>query len=82
MKNIQFMKNMILRTAALLISVWALMTSCSCGKTGVDDGQVLFVGDDIAIAQTAYGKIQGYQLNSIYTFLGVPYGADTSGENR
>lgn len=47
-----------------------------------NDGQVLFVGDDIAIANTEYGKIQGYQLHGIYTFLGIPYGADTTGANR
>ena len=47
-----------------------------------DDDQFLFIGDDIAIAQTEYGKVQGYLLNHVYTFLGVPYGADTSGKNR
>ncbi len=47
-----------------------------------DDEQFLFIGDDIAIAQTAYGRVQGYILHGIYTFLGVPYGADTSGKNR
>lgn len=51
-------------------------------KTSSSDEQVLFIGDDIAIAQTEYGKIQGYQMNGIYTFLGVPYGANTSGRNR
>jgi para-nitrobenzyl esterase len=52
------------------------------GKISKPDEQVLFIGDNIAIAQTEYGKIQGYQLNGIYTFLGIPYGANTSGENR
>jgi para-nitrobenzyl esterase len=47
-----------------------------------EDEQYLKIGDDIAIAQTAHGKIQGYILNGVYTFLGVPYGADTSGKNR
>lgn len=28
------------------------------------------------------GRCQGYLLNHVYTFLGVPYGADTSGKNR
>ena len=27
-----------------------------------DDDQFLFIGDDIAIAQTEYGKVQGYLL--------------------
>ncbi|RRA99745.1 carboxylesterase/lipase family protein [Larkinella rosea] len=46
------------------------------------DEQVLFVGDDIAIANTEYGKVRGYILRGIHHFLGVPYGADTSGKNR
>ncbi|PHN02481.1 carboxylesterase/lipase family protein [Flavilitoribacter nigricans] len=46
------------------------------------DEQILFVGDDIAIAQTVYGKVQGLILRGIYQFRGIPYGADTSGKNR
>ncbi len=46
------------------------------------DGPILLVGDDIAIAQTEYGKVRGYVLRGIYYFLGMPYGADTSGVNR
>ena len=46
------------------------------------DGQILFIGDDIAVASTAYGKVRGFVLRGINTFLGVPYGADTSGNNR
>ncbi|WP_439488020.1 carboxylesterase family protein [Algoriphagus sp.] len=45
-------------------------------------GQFLQIGDDIAIAHTDSGKIRGYILNDVYTFLGIPYGADTSGKNR
>jgi para-nitrobenzyl esterase len=45
-------------------------------------GQVLEVGDTIAVADTAYGKVRGYRLRGIYYFLGMPYGADTSGPNR
>ncbi|WPR74990.1 carboxylesterase family protein [Algoriphagus sp. NG3] len=47
-----------------------------------NDGQFLQIGDDIAIATTDSGKIRGYILNDVYTFLGIPYGADTSGKNR
>jgi len=43
---------------------------------------VLFVGDNIAVANTQYGKVRGYILRGVHTFLGIPYGADTSGENR
>jgi len=46
------------------------------------DGPILFVGDKIAVTQTEYGKVRGYVLRRIYYFLGMPYGADTSGANR
>jgi para-nitrobenzyl esterase len=46
------------------------------------DGQVLLIGDDIALTDTQYGKVKGYVLRGIYYFLGIPYGADTSGANR
>ncbi len=47
-----------------------------------DDGPVLLVGDDIAVAETRQGKVRGYVLRDIHYFLGIPYGADTSGANR
>ncbi len=50
-------------------------------KPNADD-QILFVGDNIAVANTEYGKVRGFILRGIHTFLGVPYGADTSGKNR
>jgi para-nitrobenzyl esterase len=40
------------------------------------------VGDKIALAQTECGKVRGYRLRGINYFLGMPYGADTSGANR
>jgi para-nitrobenzyl esterase len=46
------------------------------------DDQQLFVGDNIAITNTEHGKVRGFILRGINTFLGIPYGADTSGKNR
>jgi para-nitrobenzyl esterase len=46
------------------------------------DGQVLFLGDSIAVAKTEHGKVRGFILRGINQFLGIPYGADTSGSNR
>jgi para-nitrobenzyl esterase len=46
------------------------------------DDQLLFVGDNIAVADTEYGKIRGFVLRGVHQFLGIPYGADTSGKNR
>jgi para-nitrobenzyl esterase len=62
------------------------VTAASCASTTIkkeeEDGQVLFIGDNIAVANTTYGKVRGYQLRGINYFLGIPYGADTSGVNR
>ena len=35
-----------------------------------------------AVANTQYGKVRGYLDGGVLTFKGVPYGQDTSGENR
>ena len=62
-----------------------ILSSASCGSVenkADADGQVLLIGDAIAVADTQYGKVRGYSLRGIYYFLGIPYGADTSGANR
>ena len=51
-------------------------------KKATNEDQILFVGDNIAVANTEYGKIRGFILRGIPTFLGIPYGADTAGKNR
>jgi len=84
----QFVKNFSIGTASLGIGGLTTAASCSSSNgsphknTEKDDKQFLFIGDDIAIAQTSYGKVQGYVLNDVFTFLGIRYGADTSGKNR
>ena len=63
----------------------ALLTVAGCAggnKAAVEDGPRLQVGDDIAITQTQYGKVQGFILDDVYTYLGIPYGAPTGGANR
>ncbi|MCX6611956.1 MAG: carboxylesterase family protein [Acidobacteria bacterium] len=35
-----------------------------------------------AVARTQYGKVRGYIDDGVFTFKGVPYGANTGGENR
>ena len=47
-----------------------------------DSKQLFFVGDNIAVTDTTYGKVIGYILRDIYHLLGIPYGAETSDENR
>ena len=35
-----------------------------------------------AVARTQYGKVRGFVDGGVFTFKGVPYGADTGGQNR
>lgn len=35
-----------------------------------------------AVTKTQYGKVRGYIDDGVFTFKGVPYGANTGGENR
>lgn len=79
------MNNLFSCTCFSLLLCGAAMCSCqnsASEKVMQEDNQLLYIGDSIAIAQTQYGKVKGYQLRGIYTFCGIPYGADTSGENR
>ncbi len=75
-----------LGTAAAGLGIGPVLLSSSCTSSVENerrqDGQILFIGNDIAVADTAYGKVRGYILRDIFYFLGVPYGADTSGKNR
>lgn len=57
-------------------------TSESTEKASEEDGQILFIGDNIAVADTTHGKVRGFIHKGIFNFLGIPYGAETSGKNR
>lgn len=37
---------------------------------------------DQPVVETRYGKVQGTRVNDVAIYLGMPYGASTSGENR
>ena len=58
------------------------MPAAEAAAAGASDGPVLQIGDDIAVVGTTNGKVRGYVLRGIHQFLGIPYGADTSGANR
>jgi para-nitrobenzyl esterase len=77
-ENSFFVRLVILFLCLLFLT---LSHACSSDTTEKDD-QILFIGDDIAVAKTEYGKVRGFILRGIYTFRGIPYGADTSGKNR
>jgi len=81
----------ILNIVLLAVSMIGFNSCVSQGDNSVNtknsqtydpDKQQILIGDDIAIADTQYGKVKGYISRGIYTFLGIPYGADTGGKNR
>ncbi|RVU24016.1 carboxylesterase/lipase family protein [Sandaracinomonas limnophila] len=76
-----FIQSFGLGAAALGIGSQTALADTSA-KSTTDDGQVLFVGDNLSLANTQYGKVRGFKLRGIQTFLGIPYGADTAGKNR
>jgi para-nitrobenzyl esterase len=69
-------------SAGIAMGAGSMTAAPGAAKTRGSDGQLLLVGDNIAVAGTQYGKVRGYVLRGINYFLGVPYGADTSGANR
>lgn len=83
----EFLQKIGLGTAGLGMAATTFSVNSAEAKEAQDlatleEDQFLHIGDDIANAETQYGKIRGYRMNGIYTFLGIPYGADTSGKNR
>lgn len=79
-----FLQSLGVSVASLGVSNAATASKVSVPKVpkSAGDEQVLFVGDNIAIANTEHGKVRGFILRGIHQFLGIPYGADTSGKNR
>jgi para-nitrobenzyl esterase len=80
-----FFQTMGAGAAALTVGAKGVPSAFATPAGSVDpdaEGPVLLVGDDIAVADTEHGKVRGYKLRGINYFLGIPYGADTSGANR
>jgi para-nitrobenzyl esterase len=81
----KFIQTMGTGAAGLTLGTTALsVTSCTptSNKKNEEDGQIIFIGDNIAVAETTYGKVRGFIHRDIYNFLGIPYGASTEGKNR
>ena len=68
--------------AGLGLSSVPFISSASASSKDDNDDQQLLIGDNIAIAETKYGKVKGFILRGITCYRGIPYGADTSGKNR
>lgn len=75
-----------LATAAVggILGMASLPTSASAGSANSSENMstVEISTPANAIVETAAGKVRGYVRNGIFTYKGIPYGADTSGTNR
>ena len=69
-------------SAGIAVGTAAMGAFAEDAMAKAQDAQILLVGDNIALTNTQYGKVRGYELRGIDYFLGMPYGADTSGANR
>lgn len=81
----KFIKNLGAGAAGLTLGTSAISLksfSSPSVKKDEEDGQILFIGDNIAVADTTNGKVRGFIHRDIYNFLGIPYGASTAGKNR
>lgn len=82
----RFMQALGTGASGVAIGAAAMSTGCAqASKEAMAEGpgsQILLAGDNIAATTTEFGKVRGYVLRGINYFLGMPYGADTSGPNR
>lgn len=52
------------------------------GKDEVSNERVNEIAVDTTIRETTYGLVKGKKENEVLVWQGIPYGGDTSGENR
>jgi para-nitrobenzyl esterase len=79
----KFIRNLGAGAAGLTFGPSAISLASGMTSPAKDeDGQILFIGDNIAVAETTNGKVRGFIHKDIFNFLGIPYGANTSGKNR
>jgi len=71
----------------VLLSATATVVAVGAAASSSEVGTVQAAGASCstprsAVAKTQYGKVRGYVDDGVLTFKGVPYGANTGGENR
>lgn len=89
MGKIEVSRRSFLKTAAAAVGVEALglrpadgVSSAATPKKAKTGRPTLIALDNEGIVETVYGKVRGSERNGIHIFLGIPYGANTGGENR
>lgn len=71
-----------LLSAAAAVAAVPASAATSGTKKGGSSARASCTTPRSAVAKTQYGKVRGYLDDGVLTFKGVPYGANTGGENR
>jgi len=83
-------RNLLTRRQALLLSATAGIGAALTGTARASDSIKTAVHQEPgtcstprkAVADIQYGKVRGFVDGDVFTFKGIPYGANTGGENR
>jgi para-nitrobenzyl esterase len=91
MEKIEVDRRSFLKTAAAVVGVEVLAglrsasaatPSAAMPEEVTTGGPAVIALDNEGVVETIYGKVRGSQRNRIHIFRGIPYGANTGGENR
>jgi para-nitrobenzyl esterase len=77
-----FGRRALLKGAAFAVGAAAPMLAGASAEPAAPNGSPVVAKDGVAIAEIQSGKIAGAVFRGIYSFKGIPYGADAGGENR
>jgi para-nitrobenzyl esterase len=78
-------RRMMLKGAALAVGAGATapaLAATPSGSAAPTGGQAVVARSGVATVEIESGKIAGAVFRGIYSFKGIPYGADTGGANR
>ncbi|MER2147361.1 MAG: carboxylesterase family protein [Aerococcus urinaeequi] len=85
MKNLNKMKWVVLVTTFLTLAGCNQQNSTESNATDVTSKNIASsetLASDLLIRETQFGSVMGYEEDEALIWQGIPYGGDTSGENR
>lgn len=85
MKKLNKMKWVVLVTTFLTLAGCNQQNSTESNATDVTSENIASsetLASDLLIRETQFGSVMGYEEDEAFIWQGIPYGGDTSGENR